>query len=90
MGVGRTGTYGHLSEIAPKDAGDVMGGVVFGLPVEGFSVLDLCERERRGGERRVRTRGGISNAAWSSRMRLAEPFTRNVPSTSVAARAGGG
>lgn len=37
---GRTGgTYGHLGEVAAKDARDIVGGVVFGLPIEGFSVL---------------------------------------------------
>lgn len=36
---GTGGTYGHLSEISSKDAGDVVGCVLFALPVEGFSVL---------------------------------------------------
>lgn len=32
----------------------------------------------------ARTRGGVSNTACSSRMRLFDPLTRNVPATSVA------
>lgn len=32
----------------------------------------------------LRTLGGDSNAACNSRIRLFEPFTRKVPSTSVA------
>jgi hypothetical protein len=35
-------------------------------------------------KKKMRTRGGVSKRAWSSRMRLLEPFTRNVPSISVA------
>lgn len=31
-----------------------------------------------------RTRGGVSKAAWSSFIRLFDPLTRKVPSTSVA------
>jgi hypothetical protein len=30
------------------------------------------------------TLGGVSNAAWSSRILLFDPLTRNVPGTSVA------
>ena len=30
------------------------------------------------------TRGGVSKAAWRSRMRLSDPLTLNIPGTSVA------
>jgi hypothetical protein len=34
----------------------------------------------------MRTRGALSNSACKSPMRLFDPFTRNVPVTSVAVR----
>ena len=58
---------------------------MFVFPIEGFSVLGRAMNGIGGVERGVHTRGGVSNAACSSRMRLAEPLTRKVPSTSVAA-----
>src|ERR1700722_7513932 len=33
----------------------------------------------------IRTLGGVSKSAWSSRIRLFDPLTRKVPSPSVAA-----
>ncbi len=62
-----------------------MTSVIFPSPIEVLSVL-LWILAVIEGVNRNRTRGGDSKAAWSSRMRLVDPFTRKVPCTSVAAR----
>lgn len=53
------GAYGHLSEISPKDAGDVVGGVVFAFPVEGLSVLGGAVIRKQGIEKGY-ARGAVS------------------------------
>lgn len=60
---------------------------VFLLPVQRFPILigkTVNRLELKALEQSTPTRGGVSKAAWRSRMRLVEPLTRNVPSTSVA------
>lgn len=80
-------TYRHLSEVSPKHTRDIVRRVVLLLPVERLSVLKVSMRlilASNRPSRAVRTRGARSKSACSSRMRLVDPLTRNVPSTSVA------
>lgn len=56
------GTYRHLNEVPTKDAGDVVGGVVFGLPVEGLSVLGSGVNGGGGGEGDTHAGGSLKGS----------------------------
>jgi hypothetical protein len=75
-----------MGEVSTEDTRDVMRRVTLLLPIERLAILEFCPVDNRGvrEEGGVRTRGEVSKTAWRSRMRLLDPFTRNVPSISVA------
>jgi len=84
-------TYGHLCEVSSKDTRDIVGSENFIFPVEIFAILSVLDAGCLGQKddniiagRRELTRGGDSNLAWRSLIRLLLPFIRNVPSISVA------
>jgi hypothetical protein len=82
---GSTETYRHLGQVSSEDAGDVVGCEKLCFPVDRFAVLVSMVRIQPAVAEQVRlARGGVSNTAWRSRIRLVEPLTRNVPSISVA------
>ena len=80
-------THRHLSEISPENTCNIMCCVILLLPIQRLSVLHLYSEPSMKWQALLLcmlTRGSVSNWACSSRIRLFEPFTRNVPSTSVA------
>ena len=61
-----------------------MSGILLLSPINVLAILDENKNDA-GNNRSVLTRGGVSNTACSSRIRLFDPLTRKVPSVSVAA-----
>lgn len=88
---GHKTTYGHLRQISPEYAGDVMSRELLFGPVEIFAILHKGktgkgqpQRRAHGMQGHEHTLGGVSKSVWSSFMRLFDPLTRNVPWISVA------